>query len=76
MEDVLTVLEAKRSSLRKRAPKRSKDDESLLAEKNEAFGRVLNVQLKTPRGCKFDHAFTTDGVCARVQFALPKKGNN
>jgi hypothetical protein len=59
---------------RKRAPRRGKEDASLLEEKDAAFGRVLNVRLNAPRGWAFDHAFTTDGVCARVQFRLPARG--
>ena len=57
-----------------RAPKRHKDDPSLIAEKEAVFSSIVNqgAVSKTPKRWVFDHAFTTDGVCVRVQYRLLK----
>lgn len=50
--------------------RRAKAD--LLDEKAEAFGEVLDLRAANVRQQHlFDFAFTTDGVCARLQYAKP-----
>ena len=57
--------------LKTRAPKRSKVD--LVDEKSQAFNEVLDLRAAgvRQRQC-FDFAFTTDGVCVRLQYTKPK----
>jgi hypothetical protein len=48
--------------------------EDLLDEKAEAFGKVLNIRAANVRqGHLFDYAFTTDGVCVRLQYSKPTR---
>ena len=56
--------------LKTRAAKRSKVE--LVDEKSQAFGEVLDLRAAgvRQRQC-FDFAFTTDGVCVRLQYTKP-----
>lgn len=57
-----------------RAKKRAKDDPSLVAEKQDVFGAVLDLRAaKIRRRHHFDFAFTTDGVSAHLLMRNPKK---
>ena len=57
----------------KKRVRRAADE--LLDEKAELFGRVVDLRAaKVRRAAHFDFAFTTDGVCARVQMQAPSKG--
>ena len=48
--------------------------EDLLDEKAEAFDKVLNIRAANVRQCHlFDYAFTTDGVCVRLQYSKPTR---
>jgi hypothetical protein len=63
-------LEADGASTRKRRCKAE-----LVDEKAQAFGQVLDLRAaKVSQRERFDFAFTTDGVCARLQCAVPKPG--
>ena len=54
-----------------RRERRSKD--ALVDEKSQAFGEVLDLRAaKISQRHRFDYAFTTDGVCARLQCSAPK----
>ena len=51
--------------------RRSKED--MAGEKAQAFGEVLDLRAAGLRQRdRFDWAFTTDGVCARLQCTVPK----
>ena len=55
---------------RSRAPKRSKAE--MVEEKVGIFDSVLNLKAAgVCRRQRFDYAFTTDGVCARLQMSRP-----
>ena len=48
--------------------------EDLRDEKAEAFDKVLNIRAANVRqGHHFDFAFTTDGVCVRLQYSKPTR---
>ena len=54
-----------------RAKKRSKEE--MRDEKAELFAQVLDLRAaKMRQSNQFDHAFTTDGVCVRLQCAVAK----
>ena len=58
-----------------RAPKRGRDDPSLLAEKAEAFASVLDLRAAgVHRRTHFAFAFTTDGVSLHLNMERPDKG--
>jgi hypothetical protein len=58
-----------------RAPKRKRDDPSLLAEKAEVFGRVLDLRAAgVHRRHHFAFAFTTDGVSLHLNMEKPMLG--
>ena len=58
----------------KKKNRRSKAD--LVEEKSQAFSEVLNFQTaKLRRRHHFDFAFTTDGICARLQCRAPSKSS-
>lgn len=53
--------------------RRSKDE--MVDEKREAFNRVLDLRAAgVSQPHLFDFAFTTDGVCARLQYKMPSAG--
>ena len=53
--------------------RRSKED--MADEKAELFAQVLDLRAaKLSQRDRFDWAFTTDGVCARLQCTVPKRG--
>ena len=55
---------------RPRAKKRTKEE--MVKEKAAVFDHVLNLRAAgVHRRKRFDYAFTTDGVCARVQMRFP-----
>jgi hypothetical protein len=57
-----------------RAPKRKRDDPSLLAEKAEIFNAVLDLRAaKVHRRHHFAFSFTTDGVSLHLNMEFPKK---
>jgi hypothetical protein len=59
-----------------RAPKRKRDDPTLLAEKAEVFGRVLDLRAAgVHRRHHFAFAFTTDGVSLHLNMEKPGLGN-
>lgn len=71
-ERVETTKEESQGSEVKKRTRRSKAD--LVEEKSEAFGEVLNLRAaRLQRRHHFDFAFTTDGVCARLQCVAPSK---
>ena len=54
-------------------PRVRRPKEELVGEKAQAFGEVLDLRAaKLQQRQRFDWAFTTDGVCARLQCAAPK----
>ena len=58
-----------------KAPKRARDDPSLLQEKAEVFGRVLDLRAaKVHRRAHFAFAFTTDGVSLHLHMEKPGAG--
>ena len=58
-----------------RAPKRRRDDPSLLAEKAEAFASVLDLRAAgVHRRAHFAFAFTTDGVSLHLNMERPGNG--
>ena len=53
--------------------RRSKED--MAGEKAELFAQVVDLRAaKLSQRDRFDWAFTTDGVCARVQCTVPTRG--
>ena len=53
--------------------RRSKAD--MAGEKAELFGEVVDLRAAKLSQCdRFDWAFTTDGVCARLQCTVPRRG--
>ena len=58
-----------------RAPKRGRDDQSLLAEKGTVFDRVLDLKRAgVHRRRHFAFSFTTDGVSLHLNMERPPKG--
>ena len=58
----------------KKKIRRSKAD--MREEKSQAFSEVLDLQAASlRRRHHFDFAFTTDGICARLQCFAPSKGS-
>ena len=56
----------------KKRNRRAADE--LVDEKAELFGQVVDLRAAGIKRCNhFDFAFTTDGVCARVQMKAPNK---
>ena len=54
-------------------PRARRSKEDMVHEKAQAFGEVLDLRAaKLRQRDRFDWAFTTDGVCARLQCAVPK----
>lgn len=56
-------------------PRQRRKKEDMVDEKAQLFAQVLDLQAAELRQCdRFDWAFTTDGVCARLQCTVPKRG--
>lgn len=54
-------------------PRARRSKEDMVGEKAQLFGEVLDLRASGLRQRdRFDWAFTTDGVCARLQCAVPK----
>ena len=56
-------------------PRKRRAKDEMLDEKNEVFSNIIDLRAAgVARRLRFDHAFTTDGVCARVQMRAVAKG--
>lgn len=69
--------EAKKTAPPGRAPKRARDDTSLVDEKRDVFSQVLDLKRAgVRRRDHFEFAFTTDGVSLHLNMEKPSKGNS
>ena len=78
LRDLLSLGASEHSKKRKRGDEsKRRNKKEMKDEKGELFNRVLNLRAaNVQQRWQFDYAFTTDGVCARVQMSKPlqKKG--